>query len=196
MIPLACSRQGAGRNSYISYQDKLMKDLLRTLALAIGAGSPKAAPIRSSDQWWSYVASYDAGPGSIRVDLALRNRAPLAEYPYLVVTGTTYTSEQRQGFPEASDLDRLNALQERIVSAITTQSPCLYAGTFTHNFEQLHYIYVESPAGVSQALSGVYLECCPSCKIYTSIKQDQPWSTYLDFLYPNKATIDHYGLKL
>lgn len=166
-----------------------MKDLLRTLALAIRAGSSGAAQSRSSDKWWSYAASYDAGPGSIRVDLALRNMAPLTGYSYLVVTGPTYTSEHRQGLPEASDLDRLNALQERVVSAIAKQSPCLYAGTFTHNFEQLHYIYVESPVGISQSLSEVYGECCPSCKIYTNIKQDQHWSVYLDFLYPNKATI-------
>ena len=172
-----------------------MKPLLCAFLLAIGTGTSSAQPI-ASDQWWSYLASYDAGPGSIRVNLALRKLAPLADYSYLVVTGPTYASSQRQGLPEVADLDRLNYLQEQAVAAIAEQSPYVYAGTFTHNFEQLHYVYVKSPSGISQALSELYRQRCPDCKTYTNIKQDPQWSAYSDFLFPNQATREHYGLQL
>ena len=172
-----------------------MKRLLSALSLVIGANAASAQPM-APDQWWSYLASYDAGPGSIRVNLALRKLAPLADYPYLVVTGPTYASAQKQGLPEIADLDRLNGLQEQVVSAIAKQSPYVYAGTFTHNFEQLHYVYVKSPSGISQALSELYRQRCPACKTYTNIKQDQAWSAYLEFLFPNQATREHYGLQL
>jgi len=172
-----------------------MKPFLCALSLAIGASTASAQSV-ASDQWWSYLASYDAGPGSIRVNLALRKLAPLADYSYLVVTGPTYASSQKLGLPEVADLDRLNDLQEQVVAVIAKQSPYVYAGTFTHNFEQLHYVYVKSPSGISQALSELYRQRCPDCKTYTNIKQDQPWSAYSDFLFPNQATREHYGLQL
>ena len=149
-----------------------------------------------TEQWWSYLATYEAGPGSIRLNLALHKQAPLADYPYLVVTGSTYFSTQRQGLPEAPDIDRLNSIQERVISTIAKQTPLIYAGTFTHNFEQLHYVYVKQPTGVSAVLAHLYREVCKDCKTYTDIKQDPSWSAYSDFLFPNKATRDHYGLQI
>jgi hypothetical protein len=172
-----------------------MKKLLNALSLVIGI-SAASAQTAAPDQWWSYLASYDAGPGSTRVNLVLRKLAPLAEYPYLVVTGQTYVSAQKQGLPEVADLNRLNDLQERVVAAIAKQSPSVYAGTFTHNFEQLHYVYIKNPSGIAQALAQVYRERCADCKTYTKIKQDPSWSAYSDFLFPNQATREHHGLQL
>jgi hypothetical protein len=150
----------------------------------------------ASDQWWTYLASYDAGPGSTLVDLGLRKHAPLVDYPYRVVTGTTYVSVDRDGFPENADFDRLNDLQDRVEAAIAKQSPHIYAGRFTHNFEQTHYVYVKSGVGVEQALLEVYRGFCPGCKTYTKITHDPAWSAYFEFLFPNQATREHYGLRL
>jgi hypothetical protein len=172
-----------------------MKRFLTLFILAISTFTA-VAQSQMLEQWWSYLAAYDAGPGSIRLNLALRKQAPSADYPHLVITGTTYVSTERQGLPEASDFDRLNAIQERVISTIEKQTPLIYAGTFTHNFEQLHYIYVKNPEGVSAALNELYREVCKDCKAYTNIKPDPSWSAYTDFLFPNKATRDFYGLQI
>lgn len=147
----------------------------------------------AADQWWTYLASYEEGPGSIRVDLALKKQAPLTDYQFVVVTGTTYTSSGKQGLPEVDDLDRLNNLSKKVIATIGSKSPFIYAGTFSQNFEQLHYVYVKNVVGVEEALNSLYREACPRCKTYTKIKQDSTWSAYLDFLYPNQVTRDHYG---
>ena len=181
--------------SNVRRQNSSMKQLF-SIALFTLAASAASAQSALPEQWWSYLASYGKGPGSIRLNLALHKVAPLVAYPYLVVTGPTYTSMQRQGLPEAVDLNRLNDLQERVVAAIAKQSPHAYAGTFTHNFEQLHYVYVKSPSGISEALVQVYAEHCPGCKVYTNIKQDPSWSAYSEFLFPNQVTREHYGLQL
>lgn len=154
-----------------------------------------SAQSAGTEQWWSYLAAYESGPGSIRLNLALHKQAPSADYPYLVVTGPTYVSTHHQGLPETSDIDRLNTIQERVIATIAKQTPLVYAGTFTHNFEQLHYVYVKNPSGVHAALSELYREVCKACKTYTNIKQDPSWSAYSDFLFPNKSTRDHYGLQ-
>jgi len=90
----------------------------------------------------------------------------------------------------------LNSLQERVVAAIAKQAPHVYAGTFTHNHEQQHYVSVKSSAGISQALAEVYAEHCSGCEVYTNITQDPTWSAYSDFLFTNQATREHYGLQI
>jgi hypothetical protein len=172
-----------------------MKRFAIALSLAL-ASATASAQSPAPEQWWSYLATYDAGPGSIRVNLALRKQAPLAGYPYLVVTGPKYASTQKGGLPEVADVNRLNDLQAKVVAAIAELSPHVYVGTFTHDFEQLHYVYVKSPSGISQALAMVYGEHCGGCKTYTNIKQDPSWIAYLDFLFPNQETRERYGLQL
>ncbi|WP_082143491.1 DUF695 domain-containing protein [Xanthomonas sp. NCPPB 1128] len=148
------------------------------------------------EKWWAYMASYADRPGSIRLNLALRKVAPQVDYPHLVVTGPTYKTSRSDGLPDKDDLKRLNDLQERIVEEVAKHTPCVYAGTFTHNFEQLHYVYAKSEVGVQRALADVYARHCSGCKFYTNIKQDPSWLNYSEFLFPNQATREHYGLYL
>lgn len=150
----------------------------------------------SQDFWWPYLASYEDGPGSIRVNLALSSQAPLSEYRYLVVTGTTYKTKRSDGLPEAIDVERLNTLSQRVVAAIQAITSSVYVGTFTHNKEQLHYVYVADAALVQHALEKLYTEACPGCKTYLNIKQDPSWSAYREFLYPNRATLEFYQVEL
>lgn len=130
------------------------------------------------------------------MNLALRKIAPNAEYPLLVVTGTTYISSRNDGLPDAEDFKRLSDLQGRIIEEIAKKTPCVYAGTFTHNSEQLHYVYVKSQMGIQSALADAYAKHCPGCKAYTNIKQDPSWLDYLEFLFPNQPTREHYGSKI
>lgn len=165
--------------------------LMTTIITAFATGQSFAA-----EQWWTYLASYDEGPGSIRVDLGLKKQAPLPDYQFVVVTGTTYKSNGNQGLPEVDDLDRLNDLNKKVITTIGSKSPFVYAGTFSQNFEQLHYVYVKDIVGIEDALASLYKEACPRCKIYTKIRQDSTWSAYLEFLYPSQATRDHYGVPI
>lgn len=172
-----------------------MKRIVGFIAVACTAtlGLTEPSP---NEQWWSYLAEYDAGPGSVLLNLALRKQAPMTDYPHIVVTGTTYVSSQRLGLPEAADLGRLSLLEEKVLAAIAKKSAYIYAGTFTYNFEQLHYVYVKNPSEISQALADVYREHCPSCKTHIRIKSDPAWSAYSKFLFPNEATLKHYGMRL
>lgn len=146
----------------------------------------------TKDLWWSYLASYEAGPGSIRVNLGLRKHVPLAGFPYLVITGTTYGTTRKDGLPDAKDLERLDALAEKVIDAIRARTPSVYVGTFTHDREQLHYVYVSDPSGLAGALDEVYSAVCGGCKTYKNIKYDPEWADYTEFLYPNQATIEFH----
>ena len=150
----------------------------------------------SKDFWWTYISSHDLGPGSIRVNLGLQKQSPLPDYPYLVVTGTTYTTTRADGLPDVVDLERLNVLSYSIVDAIQKTSPAIYVGTFTYNHEQLHYVYVKDTTQIETVLGSLYLTDCPGCKAYTNIKQDLLWTGYSEFLYPNQTTFEFYRMEL
>ena len=150
----------------------------------------------AKDFWWSYLASYEAGPGAVRVNLGLKQQAPVGDYPNLIITGTTYVTTRSDGFPDQTDFERLDALSSKVVAAIQTVSPSVYVGTFTHNREQLHYVYVKDVKGVKESLSALYAKVCTGCKIYTNIKTDPAWTAYKDFLYPNQAILKFHENEL
>jgi hypothetical protein len=150
-------------------------------------------PVQTSAKefWWVYLASYDGMPGSTRLDMSLKRLAPFEEYSSVVVTGTTYEAK-KEGLPDPADLERLNQLSFKVMAAIQAVSPSIYAGTFTHNSEQLHYVYVKDAASIKTVLEALYKTACPGCKTYINVKKDPSWSAYRDFLYPNKATRDFH----
>lgn len=168
--------------------------ILVSLCLALACACA-AAQTGASDRWFVYLASYETGPGSVRVDLGLRERAPVSGFDHLVVTGTRYNTSHANGLPELADLHRLNALAEKVVRAIEALTPAIYAGTFTHNGEQLHYLYVKNPAGIEDALAAAYGDACSGCKSSTSLKADASWEAYLKFLYPNQAIVEHQPMR-
>ena len=145
-----------------------------------------------SDFWWSYLASYDQGPGSIVVNLGLKKQLPLSEYRTLIITGVTYATQRVDGLPETSDLDHLNKMSSKLIEAIEKVTPAIHAGTFKYNRECLHYVYVKDGSIVEEALKAFYSKECPECKTYTNIKDDPNWTAYKDFLFPNQATFDFY----
>ncbi|HEX8615385.1 MAG TPA: DUF695 domain-containing protein [Telluria sp.] len=146
--------------------------------------------------WWSYIAEYEEGPGSILLDLRLRVIAPVENYRHVVVTGPSYTSTRCDAFPDTEEFGRVSALSDAVCAAIAAKTPSIFAGRFTCHFEQLSYVYVQDPTGLAEVIAGVYATLCPAGKTYTNIKEDASWAAYLDFLFPNAATRQFYGVLL
>ncbi len=151
---------------------------------------------QAAEKWWTYVASYDGLPGEIRVDLALRASAPMAAYPQLMVTGSSYVSAHPTGLPEPRDDLRIAALTAKIVATVHKATPAIYLGSFTHKNEQMHYFYVKDAAKAEKALVPVYAHICDGCRGSTIIKDDPSWSAYTDFMYPNAKTREFYKVEL
>jgi hypothetical protein len=150
----------------------------------------------AEEQWWSYLSGQEKGPSSTRVDLSFNQLAPLADYPYVAVTGITYENQNAEGLPSPSQIDNLNKLQESLVGYLESKIPIKYAGTFTYQHEQLHYIYVQNKESAEQFLNEFYSSSCKGCKPYINVKHDPQWSGYKSFLYPSKQIIEYYGLSI
>ncbi len=171
-------------------------------ALALGAVADAASPRKASggELWWSYLASYDDGPGSIRLDLNRYRHAPLAEYTHLLITGSAYASSQPGGLPEPADVQRLGALSRNTFAAVRAVVPAIFAGSFTHGGEQQNYLYVKntvsSKARIDKALADFYAKACPGCKVRSNYREDAGWSVYRTFLFPNLQTREFYREQL
>jgi hypothetical protein len=156
------------------------------------ASSPSTPATEPSDFWWSYIVKYEKGPGSTLLNLRLKDRAPVAGYPYALITGLTYKPDPQNGLPGPDDLDTLNAIADRRRAVLQIHTPFITAGTFTHNGERLEYLYIRDTAGVRTALAAFYGAEAPTRTPYTNIRVDPTWRAYLDFLYPNRQILDYY----
>lgn len=171
---------------------KFTRIFVGTLALLAGAASARSQ-VSTSNKWWAYMADYNGTPGSTRVDMALQQKAPVQDLPFVVIAGTKYTTTLASGLPEANDIQRLNELSDKLILAIMSVGPSLYVGTFTHNNEQVHYVFVKDLAGTEEAFKKALKLACNTCEASYRTKSDPDWNTYLKFLYPNQATMQFYG---
>ncbi|HEY8026071.1 MAG TPA: DUF695 domain-containing protein [Burkholderiaceae bacterium] len=150
----------------------------------------------AKELWWSYSARYDGGTGTTRINLDLKSKAPNPDYSTLVITGSAYTSKRRDGLPDPVEAERLDALRTKVLDTIQKVTPSIYAGTFTQNRDEKHYIYVKDGKKVEKALNQLYAGVCPKCGAHTVVRDDKAWELYTGFLFPNETTRDYYRADL
>ncbi|MGJ8691851.1 MAG: DUF695 domain-containing protein [Thalassotalea sp.] len=150
----------------------------------------------AKEQWWSYLSGQENGPSSTRVDLEINKIAPLADFPFVLITGVKFDGKSSEGLPAQPQIDKLNILQERLVKYVNSKLRAKYVGTFTYQSEQLHYIYVQDKMEAERVITKFYLESCIGCSTYSNVRHDPQWLGYKGFLYPSEQIIKHYGLSL
>src|SRR5688500_5335791 len=144
------------------------------------------------DHWEAYLSQYDDDAGSVLVNFSLKGKAPVATYPYVVVTGVTFAGCEG-GFPTKEEFNRLYVIADSVEAIIKSISPNTKAGTFTHKCERLDYYYVSDTQQLRSALEALYKRRFGNYKPYINIKEDKKWEYYLSFLYPNEATLNYMG---
>jgi hypothetical protein len=174
----------------------MIKALLSAVVCVVVGTAAVANPpsISTSSKWWSYIADYDGKPGSIRVDMAAREVAPLVSLLTVVIFGTKYEQKPDSGLPTEAALTKLNAESDQLIAAVLGAQAGMYVGTFTHNGEQLHYVYTRSAEGTEAAFRNALAVHCGQCTAVYRTRHDPSWKAYLEFLYPNQATLQFYGV--
>ncbi len=167
-----------------------MRTIFCLLLLVLPLTSPAA------DLWWNYMARYDNGLGTTDVNLTLQKQVPLADYPYLVRTGTRYYTSFISNNPSDADVARFKQLDQQTLTTIAAISPYVHAGGFTYDGEHMIYIYVQRIEGIEAALNKLYAKTCAQCKPFTKIKEDKAWAGYSKFLYPNPQIREFYKNRL
>ncbi|TBN03935.1 DUF695 domain-containing protein [Hyunsoonleella flava] len=143
----------------------------------------------SEGYWETYMASYEDGkPGSTTVRMDLIDKAPIAEYKYVLVTGITYESNSEDGLPKSdATFKLLHKIGDELETLLKQDAESLFVGSFMFDFERLEYFYLKSDVGIKEKVETFYKTNYPDRVYYLNIKEDQKWEYYTQFLYPNEA---------
>ena len=146
---------------------------------------------KNTERWDVYLAQYEDGPGSTTLNMNLINRAPVKEFPFIVVTGVTYKNGDKDGFPLKEEFNNLYRISDSILQVISTITKREIAGTFTHKSQRMDYVYVRDTVELRKKLTEVYERYFNDYKYSIRIREDKNWDAYLKFLYPNEETMEY-----
>jgi uncharacterized protein (TIGR01619 family) len=142
-----------------------------------------------SENWDNYIISVNQHPVSIVVNLALKEKAPMKERPFVLILRTKYGSYDSSGFPAQAIIDVMDSIEYELESTLKTNLGAIYAGRFTQRGLREFYFY---------SLDTVqYLRICANimskfssfpwlCKAVA----DKSWSNYFEVLYPSPNELE------
>jgi uncharacterized protein (TIGR01619 family) len=139
--------------------------------------------------WESYVMEVNRKPVSVVVDLGLRPAVPMKDHPYVVILRTKILSPEANGQPGASERERLDAMEDQLVTQLNRYCGAIYAGRFTQRGLREFYFYALDTVGylmgVQTAMAG-FTEYQFLCQA----KEDRAWENYLQVLYPSEKDLE------
>jgi hypothetical protein len=158
---------------------------------------PSTSPSVVKELWWCYIArdANDGLPGSMKLNLGLNIHAPMRVLPHLLMTGIDYESDRKKPelkLPSKTDFKFLHRINDKRVALVTSRSDAIYAGSYTHANRNVDYFYVANPRGLKAALEKFHRKECPGRQMLFKTQRDPRWKCYLEWMYPNEATINHY----
>lgn len=142
------------------------------------------------ENWDVYMAQYEQKPGSIVLDMGLKQVAPIKSLPFVVITGVSFRSCDSIGMPTKREFTNLYKIADSVKNLIDRLSTNKLVGSFTYLCQRLDYFYVSDTTGIQQQLLNLYKIKFASYIPYINIREEKDWKSYLSFLYPNDATLE------
>ena len=157
-----------------------------------------ATPVLSfaqEESWQNYIAAYEKNiPGSTVVRMDLKEKAPLRNYQYVLVTGYSYETVRTDGLPDNDAFRFIHSFDDELFGFIESTFKVIHAGTFTHDTQRLHYFYIQSAENVDPVITEFYADIKPNVsKPYVNVTKDIDWEYYLNFLYPSDEILNYMG---
>jgi len=162
---------------------------MRLLLLFSAICLPPFAPAQAQGNWDTYLAQYDGKPGSVLVDLDLRNTAPDKRCPYLVITGPRAHDCDTDGMPAKGEIDALEDVLNTTNNFLTGITAKVLAGTFTYRCDRLNYYYVKDTLGIRTAIRRMYDRAHKNYSYSLRMSYDPEWKSYRTFLYPSEEML-------
>ena len=134
--------------------------------------------------WDFYFSNVDDVLGSFCLDLGLSKIAPLTDKPYLVWISVKMNYPREDGLSSNEEFETLNSIEDRLNEFISNNHNAISVGRLTTNGNRDFYFYFGDTALYDKTISEAMV-AYPSYSFDFGIKQDENWSSYFDFIYPN-----------
>lgn len=143
-----------------------------------------------AENWTFYLCQMDGYRVSNYLDLGLAQAAPLPGLEQLIRIPLAMRSPRDDGLSSNEEYDTLIALEEDLLSEIRGTDPAIvYAGRSTAANHRTFFFYGNGQASLDEAVAKVLARHAGyECKVITGL--DPQWSCYLEFLYPDEASLD------
>jgi hypothetical protein len=139
-----------------------------------------------SDRWQPnfgfYLTNLDGQPASFVVDL---NAEPAESHPLRLQLRVPLLKPRPDGLRDASELEPMGAIEDRLVDALTEQTDALYVGRLVTRGATEFFFYLPRESGPKlDDLKGLVGDLGEYTMEYLAA-EDPDWGMYTEFLYPD-----------
>lgn len=166
-----------------------MKSVITGLLMPFILLSP-GVHAQETAHWEAYVLNYEKGPGSVLLDVNLKQLAPVKTHPYLLITGVTFKNCTPDRLPQQKEFPHLYEISKTIRTEMEQMGVATLAGTYTYQCQRLDYYYLSDTTGVREQLNKLYRRHFKHYPASVEITQDSTWEVYNDFLYPSDEVFE------
>jgi hypothetical protein len=140
------------------------------------------------DNWDFYQRTVDGQAASVALDLALKDSAPDARRPVLLVVSVPLRHPHPDtGMSTDAEFDVLIAIEEALCASLRAHYGAIQAGRITTAGRRDFYFYCAAAPGLEQ-VAGAALAAFPAYAWRSRSHADPAWRGYFDTLYPDSAS--------
>ena len=134
-------------------------------------------------RWEFYQCVVGEGPASIRFDLGLEERAPIASLPVAIQVRVALKHPNAHGMTTDAEFPLLSAFEDALGRLL---SDACIAGVVTGSGSRVHHLYASSFEPTAQRAQDLAGEELPDYDVEIGGFDDPDWRQYFEFLYPNQ----------
>jgi hypothetical protein len=143
------------------------------------------------NEWDVYMAQYEKGIGSTIINLSLKEKAPLKQFPYLLQIGVKLITCNKEGLPGEDEFETLYGVSDTMKAITDALVANHAAGTFSYQCQRTDYYYIADTNGVRKAITQAFEALFPNYSYTIKLQPDPNWQAYLEFLYPNEVSFEY-----
>ena len=160
-----------------------------TLLLGIGLNLLHSEAQTVPEDWDNYIISVNNHPVSIVVNLALKEKAPLKERPFVIILRTKYSVSDSSGFPSPEIIGTMDSIEFALEAKLKTSLGAVYAGRFTQRGLREFYFYALDTTQYLTACAAV-MDKYRGFPWLSKALTDKTWSNYFEVLYPSPNELE------
>lgn len=139
-----------------------------------------------SDEWGFYMCLVDGEPASIFLDMGIARSAPIPGLEKLAYLRVWMNSPRPDGLSSQEEYDTLVAIEDALEAEIGRGGATVYVGRNTSGGRRDFFLYTSDETALRASTSAA-LSRFVGYRAEFGCREDENWSVYFDFLYPNGA---------
>jgi uncharacterized protein (TIGR01619 family) len=147
-----------------------------------------------SDNWNFYIDEVDENLASFVVDLDVTEEINIKKYNWLFSVKFTVKSPTELGFPDEREDDLMGELEYDLMEKLNEED-IVQVGRLTTNGTREFFYYAKKEKQV-KIIDQLALAIFDKSGYHTEIshiEEEEPWSFYYEFLYPNEYHLQQMG---